>query len=716
MRISVSKKTLAIALSLAMLVTCMAFSFSANAAVVKMWENDFDNQTSTNWYSKYSKNGEQSTFNTDLVNDASYKGYAVPQKDGDNGYMAVGWQNATSVQRPIGFIALHQSTTNKTAANAGTYGHAGKYSGSTLAGGLYMPDAGNYAVKLDYKVPSTMNLSGGDIEIYISVSNKTWNGAVIWGDYAGGITRMVKEGTLVMTKLATITNDNQSAEWQTVTGLLTVPSNISGYASVIVRSTDIYAEISGREIYIDNIEIHKYDSLSDFPSVSYIYGGEEIATSSSLAGAPYTKPALTGLPENANITYWADAEFTTPATIPTVYPAESQTIYVKTEKYLANNPWGFETEAVGTSVATSSAADMRGEYLVSKEYAHSGSQSLEIECLGNQNSTKSDKTQFMLTDGNGDLIRLEVGKNYLLSYWVLVPTTAPCDFKNNMWLWADSSKTGRYSIGATMALASGNVRGIFRDNGASYQTIPKDGQWHQVIRKINGSKITATGSGYTVVGLSHLSPQEGLKVYIDDLDVICLDDLAADSTELTAYLYRGNVAAEGEEPVWTNLHSHTTNKTGIFTSMRLGAKYTASDSNGDTIMMGGVALPLSARGIVAGKADMTLNAKGTKGTDYLWSSYKTSGLDQYWDADGNKLSYTLRLANMGKEWFESANEYVWRSCFEVTLPTFYKENAVDTLISNEKAVIYGDTSDALTFGELADTFNPKDYWFSDIAS
>ncbi len=726
MRISVSKKALAIALSLAMLVTCMAFSFSASAAVVKLWENHFDNPSTSNWNSIYGDKTTGSSFNTGTCNDANFQGYAVPAMDGEDGYMAVGWNNAKAQQRPIGFIVMHQGTTNKTAANVGTYGHAGKYRYQTLAGGSFQPDSGKYAIRLDYQVPDTVDLSDTDIEIYVAFSGKLWSGVSTWGTSAGGIQYMENAGTLVKYPVATISDGEQSSEWQSTTTLvdLTVPSTEYWYTSIIVRASNINDnKLAGAEIRIDNIEIHKYDDAADFPTVTYMYNGTAVGSSSGLAGTAYVKPALTGLPENADITYWADAEFNTPATIPSVYPEASQTIYVKAEKYLANDPRDFEGETLGASIAsTASASNMRGEYKISNKYAHSGSQSLELECLGNQNSTKSDKTQFMLTDGDGTPIRLEIGKDYLLSYWVLVPTDAPCDLKSNMWLYADPTKTGSYDIGTTMNLAGGSKKVIFRDNGVSYQTIPKDGQWHHVIRKIDGSKITADGCGYTIVGLSHLSPQEGLYVYVDDMDVICLSDMATESTGRTAYLYRGET-----EQGPTNLHKYVVSgnaqpKEGAYTSLRLAAKYTAGNSDGDSIMLGGVALPLTGRGIVVGTDGMSLAANGASGTDYKWKSYKSEGLDQYWQPnpavetdDSIELTYTLRLANMGEAWFTNETNYRFRGFYDVTLPSYYKENAVDTLISNETATIYGETSDAFTFGGLADTFQ-KDYWFTDLAS
>ena len=714
MRIT-SKKALAIALSLAMLVTCMAFSFSANAAAIKMWWNDFEGAgTATSQYGGAEAN---SAWNSGRLS-AGYGNYAAPEQGTDgNDYMALGFGTSNSWKGVSGFKVTHENVTVKGATGAGTSAGYTTNGGANYAYGYFRPQTGKYAVKLDYRVESFNQDAVAGVDICLAYGSFNWNAdyQVMSGGADIGLNTSYKFP--VVATVATVTKDEVGADWRTAVAYIDIDNATGAELHIFAKRHNSASDsLTGTEVWVDNVEIYQYEQLSDFPTVTFYYNGNKVGETTGFAGATFAMPTLTDLPTNATISYWDDAEFSTPATIPTVYPETSQTIYVKADKYMVNNPWSFERETAGASIASSTQTATYGEYLISDKYAHSGNQSAELECKGIA-TTYSYKTQFMLKDGNDKLISLEIGKDYLLSYWVLVPTDAPCDFKNNMWLYADPSKTGSYSAMNTN-LASGSAKVIFRDKGAgSYVTVPKDGQWHQVIRKIDGSKITAGGCGYTLVGLSHTEAVEGLKVYIDDLDVICLDDLAAASTGRTAYLYKG-VTAQGA----TNLHKYvgTPAKAGAYTSLRLAAKYTAGNSDGDSIMLGGVALPLSARGIVVGTEDMTLKADGTKGTDYLWRSYKDSALNEYWQPnpvvttdEPIELTYTLRLANMGAAWFDSATEYVYRGCFEVTLPSFYKENAVDTLVSDEQAIIYGGVSEAKTFGEMADTFT-KDYWFNNL--
>ena len=704
MRIT-SKKTLALLLTVAMLLTCMVFSFSASAAATKMWWNNFEGEgTATSPYKGETANGGQNSGRQNQT-----KGnYAVVKQDADgNAYMALGFENYAANTAASGFLMTHADQTVKNGTGAGS---AGTYtSGSMFVNGKFMLPAGKYAIKLDYRLESISATNAQGVDIALATPASMWWNSDVAVMGGGALTNDRYPTTVI----ATATKADVGADWKTAICYFDYEGSGAELHLLARRHADaVQDSLTGTEVWVDNIEIYQYEAMSDFPSVSIYYGDQQLHTSTGIPGMAFPTPTLTGLPENAHVTYWADADFTTPATIPTVYPETSQTIYIKTEKYMVNDPWSFETESVDASV--SSNGTTFGDYKISDKAAHSGSKSLKLDCSkGFATSTSANTTQFMLKNGSGNYAEIEIGKTYLISYWVMVPETMTTSFENCLWLVADPTKTGSYSF-------SGNIYNtkerIFRQNSSSYVTVPNDGQWHQIVCKIDGTRIGNVyadklhGYGKVLVGLSNKVAQEGLSVYVDDMDLICLEDLAAESTELTAYLYKGETAQGA-----TNLHSHTTTKTGIYTSIRLGAKYTAGDSNGDTIMMGGVTLPLSARGIVAGKADMTLNAKGTKGTDYLWSSYKTSGLDQYWTADGNKLSYTLRLANMGKEWFESANEYVWRSCFEVTLPAFYKESAANTLISNEKAVIYGDTSDALTFGAMVENNFTTDYWFTDLS-
>ncbi len=331
-----SKKMLSLVLSLAVLASCMVFSFSASAEAVKLWENHFDDPTASNWNSVYGNESANSNFNTSTGNDATYKAYAVPRKVGDNGYMAVGWQSARAQERPIGFIVMHEGATNKEAANVGTYGHAGKYRYSTLAAGSFQPDSGKYAIKLDYQVPSTVDLSDTDLEIYVAFSSKLWSGVAIWGTSGGGIQKLEADGDLVKEKIATITNANRQTGWQSTTTEidLTVPSSKYWYTSIIVRATNISADptLEGSEIYIDNIEIHKYESAADLPTVTFWQDGTQVGTTSGAAGAPFVMPTLTAtVPTGAVLKYYSDAACRNEILLPTVYPTQAQDIYVKAE-------------------------------------------------------------------------------------------------------------------------------------------------------------------------------------------------------------------------------------------------------------------------------------------------------------------------------------------------------------------------------------------------
>ena len=332
---NISKKMLSLVLSLAVLASCMVFSFSASAEAVKLWENHFDDPTASNWNSVYKGDSESGNFNTGTCGDATHKAYAVPRKVGDNGYMAIGWQSARAQERPIGFIVMHQSATNQTAANVGTYGHAGKYRYQTLAAGSFQPDSGKYAIRLDYQVPSTVDLSDTDLEIYVAFSSKLWSGVAIWGTSAGGIQYLENNGKLVKQKIATITDATPTDAWQmTTTEIdLTVPSSEYWYTSIIVRATNISADpsLNGAEIYIDNIEISKTSSAAQ-STVTFLQDGAPVGSATGTVGDPFVMPSLgVTVPAGAVMKYYSDAACTTEISLPTVYPATSQNIYVKVE-------------------------------------------------------------------------------------------------------------------------------------------------------------------------------------------------------------------------------------------------------------------------------------------------------------------------------------------------------------------------------------------------
>ncbi len=413
---------------------------TVHASTLK-WENNFNEQTASNWYSLYGGPSDWSAFNTGVVNvDASnVYNYFVPQKDAaGNGYMAYGYTNEMGSVYPAGFIMLHQDATSKSAADAGQYGHAGKYTGTNNAYGAFQPESGKYAIKLDYKVPDTASLTT-EVELYIAFSSKLWatnnmstTTATPWGDYSGGITRLEKNGQLIKQKIATVYPSDAGGEWQTAVAYMdvTVPDDKEWFVSIIARPAESKKnyDCDGSEVWVDNIEVHQYNDLSELSSVTFHYDGGVVGQLHSLSGVPFEMPTLSiHTPIGAYLSYYADEACTQPIELPTVYPTAAQDIYIKLTK-TENFTWSFEDEAVDTLLSLNNNA--RRTITVDDAMANEGVHSARVN--GNT-KTVQHYPQMTLRDGNSQKIQVYKNRSYEVSFKIFKPTTEPT-YKMNYWL------------------------------------------------------------------------------------------------------------------------------------------------------------------------------------------------------------------------------------------------------------------------------------------
>ena len=396
------------------------------------------------------------------------------------------------------------------------------------------------------------------------------------------------------------------------------------------------------------------------------------------------------------------------------------TIYiddVKVKVIEESNAWSFETEKANTSVAlTNYTGESR---TVSNLYAHTGTQSLELKTATNAGGGRG---KFMVKDADGNTVQLTAGESYIINAWVYLP-----EGDNVL---SVSTYLGVANSETPTNLSSSKGTTIYDDwdgsaNGS--KVIQPGSGWQQVTYYVSN----ITSGGYLYWGLTHaygigdvpMTPTK-MTFYVDDITVTNAADMVtvgdANHSDRTAYLYNGT-SKKGA----TNLHKHTTNNEDddIYTSIRLAAKYTAGNSDGSTIILDGVEYEIVERGIVAGKAGMSLDATGEKGTDYLWKSSKTAeeGLDTYFKRgatvtaganDPTEITFTLRLANMNADWFAEnyTQKFQYRSYYKVKVAarTSGKFNDTDTVLT-----VYGNPSEAKTFLEMADTFT-KSFWFTDL--
>ena len=391
---------------------------------------------------------------------------------------------------------------------------------------------------------------------------------------------------------------------------------------------------------------------------------------------------------------------------------------IKVEAYAESSAWGFETEELGYDVDSKKS---KGKTAVSDAYAHSGNQSLYVY---NGVNDGRNRNMIYLKDSTGSNVTVEAGKKYLVSFYAMATDETAKSVYLNMWF---ATGDGTAVRPTSSSQGNGDIDLFFDDTGTSVVGLTmaeNKGKWVKVTRYLD---ITSTAKGNNLLmGITDPSAANvGGHWYMDDLSVVCVDDLAITENDRTSYLYRGNAAAEGEDPIYTNLHRNTNNADDpkAYTSIRLAAKYRSGDVKGSTYILDGVEYEIVERGIVAGKAGMSLDATGTKGTDYLWKSsvtandgfatnWKNVGVDVADAADQNEITFTLRLANMDERWFTDGTSYQFRSYFVLKAPYYVKNS---TSVSNLTFTEYGTTSDSFTFAQMADTFD-KDYWFPSLTA
>lgn len=380
---------------------------------------------------------------------------------------------------------------------------------------------------------------------------------------------------------------------------------------------------------------------------------------------------------------------------------------------LNGNAWSFETEALDTDV---DAKKSSGRTAVSDKYAYTGNQSLYVY---NGTNNGRGRNQIYLKDGNGNDVTVEAGKAYIVTFYAMATAESAKPVYLNMWFATGDGTATRPSSG------NGDIAMFYDDGSAStvgLTALENKDKWVKVTRYLGVLPETATGNavgGKLLMGISDPSSGDvGGHWYLDDVSVTCVDDIEITTPDREQYLYASEVGG-----VKTNLHKHTTkpNDNGVYTSIRLGAKYRSDKADGSTMIIDGQAYEIVERGIVVGTADMSLDPNGAQGTDYKWKSVKAAnnGFSTNWaqrsvaiaDADDHyEVEFTLRLANMNKAWFESDTEYVYRSYYTLKIPYYNKGSAS---VRELTVTVDGQTSDAFTFADLVGDFE-LDGWFSEV--
>ncbi len=164
--------------------------------------------------------------------------------------------------------------------------------------------------------------------------------------------------------------------------------------------------------------------------------------------------------------------------------------------------WSFETEAENASLS------LNGQRLtVTKEAKHSGKQAVRVNST---DSSGNGRPQMMVKDANGAVVQVEAGKDYLISFWAMVPQGGRNDDYS---VWFTAVAENKQSTAHSSS---------FNKNDSiigSEQTIPQSvakGEWQKITYEVDNCAY----SGYLRLGIAgHGAGNTAVTMYLDDIKV-----------------------------------------------------------------------------------------------------------------------------------------------------------------------------------------------------
>ena len=222
----VSKKALSIVLSVAMLLSCMVFSFSASAAETLIYENDFNEGTATNWMAQYSNPG-----NGIVINSANAKAVY----DDTAKAMKIELAKAGVIS---GFRMHHKAAVDT------------QY-------GVFTLTKGYYKIVLDYQLTAITDKAGAAVDLCVGVAKKdTW----YWETsdktlISNGFTQGAREGIYAVA--GTMTKSDQGAGMKTATVYLDITEAMGERRMhIFTKAGDGYGDALDSTVLVDNVKIY----------------------------------------------------------------------------------------------------------------------------------------------------------------------------------------------------------------------------------------------------------------------------------------------------------------------------------------------------------------------------------------------------------------------------------------------------------------------------
>ncbi len=178
---------------------------------------------------------------------------------------------------------------------------------------------------------------------------------------------------------------------------------------------------------------------------------------------------------------------------------------IKESPYVApeEDAWSFETEEIDAKLDMNSTSTET--ITVQNQVFHTGKKAVRVNCA---NSGGNERPQMLIKDADGNVINTEVGKNYLISFWVLTPAGGH-NFPYSYYFTAANTTTMHHS-------SSYNKNDYIIGTEQVVNQTPVQGTWQRMTYYVeNCDKVGALRLGIT----GHGANRNAIVFYVDDIKV-----------------------------------------------------------------------------------------------------------------------------------------------------------------------------------------------------
>ncbi len=365
------RRALSVFLTLVLLVTSIAVAGVSVSAAATEYHYTFDDSTDGFTYADYYR-ADGSNFNNCVMS-------------GINTRMVSGGYNGSSMAMEMAYTANTSAQGNLHLASFSLPNNTGSTKNERLPGKTINLERGStFRISVTYRVTSYVSSAG----LYFTMG-------------MGALSRdLFPFNNLYPTKIADIT---ATSGWQTASIIVTPSVNTGAYLALKMDNNNNRAGTAVQVGAVDIVPVTASTVTFD------TNGGGNIAPVSGESGSTIPYPA-DPVRDGYEFVGWFTPDN---QAAPTVFPTGNLTLVAK---WLDTRVWGFEDESVGDEFALTNTTGNAAT--VTTERAYNGTQSLK---LTSADKTGVNRPQVTLRDMNGDVVTVQEGGFYDVSFYVMFP-------------------------------------------------------------------------------------------------------------------------------------------------------------------------------------------------------------------------------------------------------------------------------------------------------